>query len=59
MDSNRRVVPSFFWAVIVLLAETAAYGQISLPAPGDIDTIAGRGTRITLRFVHRVAGKVH
>ena len=44
MDSNRRVVPSFFWAVIVLLAETAAYGQISLPAPGDIDTIAGYGT---------------
>jgi PAS domain S-box-containing protein len=24
-----------------------------------IDTIAGGGTRITLRFVHRVAGKVH
>jgi hypothetical protein len=43
-DSNRRVVPSVLWAVIVLLAGTAAYGQISLPAPGDIDTVAGYGT---------------
>ncbi len=25
----------------------------------EVDTIAGRGTRMTLRFVHRVAGKVH
>jgi len=44
MDSNRRVVPSLLWGVLVLLAETAAYGQISLPAPGDIDTVAGYGT---------------
>ncbi len=42
-DSNRRVVPSLL-GVVILLAGTAAYGQISLPPPGDIETVAGYGT---------------
>jgi len=44
MDSNRKVVQCLLGVVILLLGRPAAYGQISLPAPGDIDTVAGYGT---------------
>ena len=43
-DTNRWGVHRFFWIVILRLAGTAAYGQVSLPAPGNIDTVAGYGT---------------
>jgi hypothetical protein len=43
MDINRPCVHGLLCVVILLLARTAAYSQISLPLPGNIDTVAGYG----------------
>lgn len=43
IDNNRRCVHCLLCVVILLLARTVAYGQISLPLPGNIDTVAGYG----------------
>jgi len=43
MNINRQCVHCLLCGVILLLARAAAYGQISLPLPGNIDTVAGYG----------------
>jgi hypothetical protein len=43
IDNNRRCVHCLLCVVILLLARTVAYGQISLPLSGNIDTVAGYG----------------